>query len=116
MNANSSIKTDYEEIRKSLAPQILTEQRNAFKFWNDKSAQPGFAGWLNRTFEKIGGFINDLFLKSNGAENGSGSYTDKVTDGSISDTGQTNPDTGEIIYDVKYSSVQKMFFAIYEMK
>ncbi len=116
VNANSSIKTDYEEIRKSLAPQILTEQRNAFKFWNDKSAQPGFAGWLNRTFEKIGGFINDLFLKSNGAENGSGSYTDKVTDGSVSDTGQTNPDTGEIIYDVKYSSVQKMFFAIYEMR
>lgn len=116
VNANTSKKTEYEEIRKSLNPNILTEQSNSFKFWRDKSKQPGFAGWLNRTFEKIGDFFNDIFLKSNGAANGNDSYNDKITDGSVSDTGQTNPDTGEIIYEVTYSSVQKMYFALYEKR
>lgn len=114
VNADSSIKTDYKEIRNNMHPMILREQQNAYRFWTEKSEQPGFAGWLNRTFEKIGDFVNDLFLKSNGADNGSGSYGDKVNDGSVTDSGNTNPDTGEIIYDVTYSSVQKMYFAIYE--
>ena len=116
VNADSSKKTDYDEIRKGMAPEIRNEIIAANKFWSEKSKQPGIAGFLNRVFEKVGDFMNDIFLKSNGAENGSGSYSDKITDGEISDTGQTNPDTGEIIYAVTYSSVQKMYFAVYEHK
>lgn len=116
VNANSSIKNDYVEIQKNMAPAIFTEQRNASLFWTEKSKQPGFAGMLNRTFEKIGNYINDLFLKANGADNGSGSYGDKVNDGSVSDTGQTDPDTGEILFDVTYTSVQKLYFALYRAR
>jgi len=116
VNADSNKKTDYNEIRNGMAPEIRNEIIAANKFWSEKSKQPGIAGFLNRVFEKVGDFMNDIFLKSNGAENGSGSYSDKVTDGEISDTGQTNPDTGEIIYAVTYSSVQKMYFAVYEQR
>ncbi len=116
VNADSSVKTDYAEIRNSIDPLIIKETNNAYAFWTEKSRQPGFAGWINRTFEKIGDFFNDIFLKSNGAGNGNGSYGDKVNDGDITDTGETDPDTGEIIYAVTYSSVQKMFFALYDEK
>ena len=114
VNADTSNKSDFTEIRNSLDPRIIAEQQNAARFWNEKSQRPGLAGWLNRVGEKIGDFVNDLFLKSNGADNGNNSYSDKVTDGEITDTGNTDPDTGEIIYAVTYSSVQKMFFAVYE--
>ena len=113
VNADSSIKTDYIEMVSSISPLIRTETSNAVKFWTEKSKQPGFAGFINRVSEKVGDFVNDLFLKSNGANNGSGSYSDKVTDGG-SHEDHTDPDTGEIHYDVTYSSVQKMFFAIFE--
>ncbi len=113
VNANTSIKTDYAEILNGMNPAIFTEEENSYNFWAEKSKQPGFAGFINRVFEKIGNFMNDIFLKSNGADNGNGSYGDKVNDGEISG-GEENPDTGEIIYDVTYSSVQKMFFAIWE--
>ena len=114
VNAGTSNKADYLEIRRNMSPLIGKELANASAFWTEKSKQPGLAGLLNRVFEKVGDFMNDVFLKSNGAQNGNGSYSDKVTDGSITDTGETHPDTGEIIYAVTYSSVQKMFFAVYE--
>ncbi len=114
VNANSSIKTDYYEIRRNIHPAIVRETDNAYRFWADKSKQPGLSGFINRITEKIGDFMNDIFLKSNGASNGNDSYGDKVDDGEIIDNGTTDPDTGEIFYDVTYSSVQKMFFAVYE--
>lgn len=114
VNANSSIKTDRIEISKNINPLIIKETNNAVKFWSEKSKQPGLAGFLNRMFKKIGDFMNDIFLKSNGADNGNASYGDKINDGGVTDTGKTDPDTNEIIYDVTYSSVQKMFFGIYE--
>lgn len=114
VNADSSNKSDYLQIAQNMQPCINVEQRNAYRFWNEKTEQPGFAGWLHRTGDKIGNFFNNLFLKSNGADNGNDSYVDKVTDGEITDTGTTDPDTGDIIYDVTYSSVQKMYFSIYE--
>lgn len=112
VNADSSVKDDYREIVDSISPLIRTETANSVKFWTEKSKQPGFAGFINRVSEKIGDFMNDLFLKSNGADNGSGSYSDKVSDGGAQED-YTDPDTGEVHYDVTYSSVQKMFFAIY---
>jgi hypothetical protein len=113
VNADSSIKDDRLEIAENIDPKITAEQQNAARFWSEKSKQPGLAGALNRLFEKVGDFVNDLFLKSNGAQNGSDSYSDKVGDGAI-DNPVIDPDTGEIIYDVTYSSVQKMYFAVYE--
>ena len=113
VNANTNKKADYFAISASMHPMISKESNNAYRFWTEKSAQPGLAGAINRFTERVSEFMNDIFLKSNGADNGSGSYSDKVTDGEISNP--TPPtDTGEIFYDVTYSSVQKMFFAVYE--
>ncbi len=114
VNANTNKKTDYLEIAAGMNPKISKETQNAYRFWTEKSKQPGFAGFINRVTEKISDFMNDIFLKSNGADNGNDSYSDKVSDGGVSNPTPPNPDTGEIFYDVTYSSVQKMFFAVYE--
>ena len=114
VNADTSNKQDYVRMQQELSPLIKTEQQNAYRFWSEKSKQPGFAGWINRVCEKIGDFMNDVFLKSNGADNGNDSYNDVATDGSVTDTGAVDPDTGDTIYAVTYSSVQKMFFAVFE--
>lgn len=100
----------YAKLGSGLSPYIEKERRYAYEYWQ---SQPDIIG-------KIAEFFNNLYLKSNGAQNGTGSYND----GNKSDvvipidpgTGEPakNPDTGEIVRDITYSQVQKMFFALYE--
>lgn len=105
---------NYERLAEQISPLIDAEQTNAFLFWVERGAQPGLAGAVNRLFDSIGNFFNNLYLKLSGADNGTGSYDDTKGDGNLVDTGQTDPDTGAPVYEVTYSSVQKMFFALYE--
>ncbi len=107
---------NYINLQKQIDAKIITEQRNSAKFWLNRTTGSDFISKVNRFFGRIGDFFNDLYLKLNGAKSGTGSYSDKVDDGSIEDTGQINPDTQRPIFLVNYNSVQKMFFAIYENK
>jgi hypothetical protein len=77
-----------------------------------------------RLFSGFSGYINDLYLKFNGAENGSGSYEnpyDEIDTGEIvpdseerDEDGNIIPDTGRPITKPVYSDLHKLFFAIYE--
>ena len=70
----------------------------------------------------IGEFFNDLYLKINGANNGTGSYDDGNKSDVITpidpDTGEPekDPDTGKPVVIPVYSAAQKMYFKLYESK
>lgn len=108
--------SDYESYNKlgtSISPFVSIERKFASDFWN---SQPDYIGQISE-------FFNNWYLQSNGAANGTGSYDD----GNKSEvvlpppdpiTGELpkDPDTGEIIMEIHFSQVQKMFFWIYENK
>lgn len=104
--------TGYNTVGAGLSTLIYKERRYAYDYWQ---SQPDLIG-------KIAEFFNNLYLKANGADNGTGSYND----GNNSDVvTPTDPETGEPERDpetdkpvriINYSQVQKMFFAVYESK
>lgn len=100
----------FNELGVQISPLVAKERRYANAYWN---SQPDIIG-------QIAEFFNNLYLKSNGAENGTGSY-DNGNKGEVvtpinPDTGEPekDPDTGEIVREIEYSQVQKMYFKIYE--
>ncbi len=104
--------TEYNRLVGEMTPLISVEKLYANKYW---SSQPDIIG-------KLSEFFNDLYLKFNGASNGTGSYGDgnhtdaiRPTDPS---TGEpiTDPDTGKPGYIPVYSTLQKVFFYLYEQK
>ncbi len=102
----------YTEYRKKISALTETEREYVYDYW---ASQPDIIG-------NIAEFFNDIYLKLNGAQNGTGSYGDGNKSDIIipidPDTGEPekDPDTGEIIKVIEFSQVQKMFFAIYENK
>ena len=102
----------YNELRKDMPAAIYKERKFAYDYWQ---SQPDIIG-------KIAEFFNDLYLKANGADNGTGSYNDGNKSDVVipvdPDTGEPekDPDTGEIVREITYSQVQKMFFAVYESR
>lgn len=100
----------YNDIALRLSPLIYAERKYTNDYWR---SQPDIIG-------KIAEFFNDLYLKANGAENGTGSYDDGNKTEIITpvdpDTGEPekDPDTGEPVRIVKYSQVQMLFFWLYE--
>lgn len=102
----------YEMARAKMSPLINKEWNFEIKYWR---SQPDIIG-------DIAEFFNDLYLKINGAINGTGSYNDgnrgDVTIPVNPDTGKPDqdPDTGRPIVKVTFSKVQKVFFWLYEMR
>lgn len=101
---------NYNRLGSSVSKKVYAERAYAVEYWD---SQPDIIG-------NIAEFFNDLYLKSNGAQNGTGSYNDGnkseviiPTDPSTGEP-QKHPDTGEVIRIINYSQVQKMFFWIYE--
>ena len=100
----------YNELGVSISKRVSAERRYAIDYWN---SQPDIVG-------RIAQFFNNIYLQSNGAPNGTGSYDDGNKSEVIipvnPDTGEPekDPDTGEIIRKVYYSQVQMVYFWIYE--
>ena len=102
----------YNKLGSSISQLVYKERRYARDYWN---SQPDFIG-------KLAEFFNNLYLKSNGASNGTGSYDDGnksdviiPTDPSTGEP-ERDPETGDIIRIIQYSQVQMMYFWIYENK
>lgn len=100
----------YSEFYNRQSVRIYYERLYSYEFW---SSQPNTIG-------EISEFLNDLYLKLNGAVNGTGSYVDGNVGGV---TTPIDPTTGKPVKDpatekpiriINYSQVQKMFFALYE--
>ena len=100
----------YIKLSSSVDPIVKTERAYVFDFW---ISQPDVIGQISETF-------NNIYLKLNGATNGTGSYGDgNKTDVVIPiepDTGDpvTDPDTGNPVVIPVYSSSQKIYFYLYE--
>lgn len=69
-----------------------------------------------------GEFFNDLYLKLNGATNGTGSYNEgnktEIIKPVDPETGEPikNPETGKPVYIPVYSKLQKIYFYLYEQR
>lgn len=100
------ITTDDEAIyEKYRLPAVIgTEIGNTYAYW---SRQPDIIG-------KISEFFNNLYLKLNGAGNGTGSYGD-ATDSDIVDTGEKDEED-KPIYKPVYSTLQRVLFYLYAQK
>ena len=102
----------FAELVGGVDEKITVERRFANAYWQ---SQPDVIG-------SIGEFFNDLYLKINGANNGTGSYDDGNKSDVITpidpDTGapEKDPDTGKPVVIPVYSMSQKMYFALYESK
>lgn len=100
----------YNELGATMSKLVSAEREYAVEYWN---SQPDIVGQLAE-------FFNNLYLQSNGAPNGTGSYDDADQSDVVipidPDTGEPekDPDTGEIIREVYYSQVQMVYFWIYE--
>lgn len=116
VDAGKQSRENYLSLSEKISPLITAERKNSSKFWYGKDSRDDFVGKIYRLFSSVGDFFNDLYLKISGVDNGNNSYGDTTGDGFLEDTGEVDPDTDEPIYEVHYSTVQKMFFYIYENK
>jgi energy-coupling factor transporter transmembrane protein EcfT len=89
----------YESLE--LSPLIIKENHNAYLHW--KKYESFFGG--------ITEFFNDLYLKLSGVKEGTISYDNPYE---VVDSGETD-EQGEIIYEIEYSAVQKIYFTIFGM-
>lgn len=102
--------SEYNRLAAKMCPLVAVEKRYANEYWNK---QPDIIG-------KVSEFFNDLYLKLNGASNGTGSYGDGNHTSVIRpidpSTGEPikDPDTGKPVYIPVYSTLQKVFFHLYE--
>ncbi len=98
------------ELYRKIDPLVFKEKRYESSYW---ASQPHF-------MKDLGEFFNNIYLMFNGADNGTGSYSDGNKTDTVTpvdpDTGEpeVNPDTQEPIVIPVYSTAQKIFFYIYE--
>lgn len=97
-----------QEVFAQIPQEITDEKTRAYDYWDNYSGPIDF---LSRIMNKAGEFFNDLYLKINGAKDGTGSY-DNPWD--IIDTGEVDPETNIPIIEPVYSKIHKIFFAVYE--
>lgn len=101
---------EYIRLGTSISPLIGRERTYERQYW---MAQPDIMG-------QIANIFNNIYLKSNGVPNGTDSYNDGNKTDVITpvnpDTGAPiiNPDTGHPVVIPVYSTLQKMFFYLYE--
>lgn len=93
---------EYHSFYSRLNKNIIDEWQAENDYWQKQSD----------FLSKISAFFNDLYLKLNGAENGTGSYID----GTKSDVEvEYNPDTGEsVVVFINYSDLQLFYFENYK--
>lgn len=102
----------YVEYYNSVSSKVFVERRFTSHYW---ASQIDVIG-------NIAEFFNNLYLKANGAQNGTGSYDDgnqsTVVTPTDPSTGQParDPVTQKPVRIINFSQVQKMFFAIYESR
>lgn len=85
----------------SIHNNIFNDYNYVFEYWAS----------FESIIDKISSYLNDLYLKMQGQPDGVGSYDNSfVYD--IIDNGDVN-EYGEIIYDIIFSDVQKVYFTIY---
>ncbi|MCM1368623.1 MAG: DUF3810 domain-containing protein [Roseburia sp.] len=100
----------YMRMGSEINPMISREREYERKYW---ASQPDIMG-------AIAEFFNNFYLKSNGVANGTASYGDgnktEVITPINPDTGtpEINPDTGKPVIVPVYSTLQKIFFYLYE--
>lgn len=86
-----------DALRKSV---IAKEAKSVNEFWQSKGG----------IFSKISAFFNDLYLKVNGQNLGTGSYDDS----NFSDVTQSDPDEdGNVTYEITLSDVQLTILTYY---
>ncbi len=91
----------FKEIAQSVTKTVVPEYAYDNMYWN---SQPDIIG-------DIGEFFNDIYLKLNGAINGTGSYGDGNQSGTKP---SVDPNTGETVIKPVYSQIQKIYFYLYE--
>lgn len=91
----------YSELVQAVSPLIIKENSNAAKYWQKYQS----------VVQNISEFFNDLYLKISGVNEGTLSYQNPYD---VVDTGETDEETGEIIYEIFYSKVQYIYFTIYD--
>lgn len=93
----------YEQYRTDIsASPVPDEYSGENKFWTSKGA-----------FNKISEFINDIYLKFNGQDLGTGSYND----GNFWEVTPSDPDDdGNITYEIVLSDIQLVFLTRYGTK
>jgi hypothetical protein len=105
----------------TLPDEIYAEYRAKPDYWWEK----GILQHIKNAWSNVNDFINNIYLKSNGAENGTGSYdnpsgtidTGKIVPGTEEhdpDTGEIIPGTGVHITEPVYSDIHRIFFYVYE--
>ena len=93
----------YEQYRTDIsASPVPDEYSGENKFWMSKGA-----------FNKISEFFNDIYLKFNGQDLGTGSYND----GNFWEVTPSDPDDdGNITYEIVLSDIQLVFLTRYGTK
>lgn len=84
---------------------VWAEYRAANAYW---VGQPDVIGSISE-------FFNNLYLKLNGADNGTGSYNDPITGSDLVDTGEMD-EGGRPVFQAVYSQLTKVYFAVYEQR
>lgn len=105
-------KDSYSAYSDILSEYVRAERKFENAYWE---TQPDVIG-------KIGDFFNNVYLKLNGVSSGTGSYGAGGSFTTITpidpETGkpELNPDTGKPIVVPVYSTLQKMYFYLYETR
>ncbi len=89
--------------------EALREKNNVALFWENYR---GPFALIEDFLSKASAWFNDLYLKMSGVEDGTDSYHNFPS--GQTDTGNTDPGTGEVVYAPVYNRIQKLFFALYE--
>lgn len=90
----------YSELYSKIDTRIWTERNNYYKVYEGFDA-----------LDKLGDFFNDLYLKLNKQEEGSGSYTKP---GESFDTGERDDFDQEIVHVVSFSANQNLLIKLYK--
>ena len=93
----------YKDIVRGVSQSVVAEYNYESDYWD---AQIDIIG-------EIGEFFNNIYLKLNGAINGTGSYGDGNQSSQVP---SVDPDTGEEVIKPIYSQLQKIYLYLFEAR
>lgn len=93
----------YKDIVRGVSQSVVAEYNYESDYWD---AQIDIIG-------EIGELFNNIYLKLNGAINGTGSYGDGNQSSQVP---SVDPDTGEEVIKPVYSQLQKIYFYLFEAR
>ncbi|NCA67747.1 MAG: DUF3810 domain-containing protein [Clostridia bacterium] len=91
----------YSSFYEEFSPLIGIDRGICTEFWGS------YSSFMN----KISSFFNDIYLKLQGVDEGTGSYSGSYNY-DIIDTGEIN-DEGQPVFEIVFSDVQKLYLLIY---